>query len=178
MANTVTSTTAGSNCASGSGNAACTATVTVSGLTIVKTANVSTVAPGGTVAYTVTVTNSGQTAYTGATFTDPLTSVLANAVYNANASATAGTVSYASPNLTWTGNLAVGAVATITYTVTVNNPDTGSGILANTVTSTTAGSNCASGSGNAACTATVTVASLTIVKTANVSTVAPGGTVA
>jgi hypothetical protein len=104
------------------------------------------VAPGGTVAYTVTVTNSGQTAYTGATFTDPLTSVLGNAVYNANAAATAGTVSYASPNLTWTGNLAVGAAATITYSVTVNSPDTGSGILANTVTSTTAGSNCASGS--------------------------------
>jgi uncharacterized repeat protein (TIGR01451 family) len=110
MANTVTSTTAGSNCASGSGNAACTATVTVSGLTIVKTANVTSVAPGGTVSYTVTVTNSGPTAYTGATFTDPLTSVLANAVYNANAAATAGTVSYTSPNLTWTGNLAAGRV--------------------------------------------------------------------
>ena len=75
--------------------------------------------------YTITVTNSGQTPYTGATFTDPLTGVLANAVYNANAAATAGTVSYASPILTWTGNLAVGATATITYSVTVNNPDTG-----------------------------------------------------
>src|SRR6202020_2626638 len=177
MANTVTSATAGSNCAAGSGNAACTATVTVSGLTIVKTANVSSIAPGGTVSYTVTVTNSGQTAYTGATFTDPLTSVLANAVYNANAPATVGTVAYTSPNLTWTGNLAVGATATITYTVTVNNPDTGSGVMANTVTSTTAGSNCAAGSGNAACTATVTVSGLTIVKTANVSSIAPGGTV-
>src|SRR5208283_2485330 len=149
LANTVTSTTAGSNCASGSGNAACTATVTVSGLTITKTANATSVAAGGTVSYTITVANSGQTAYTGATFTDPLTSVLANAVYNANASATVGTVSYTSPNLTWTGNLAVGASATITYSVTVNTPDTGSGILANTVTSTTAGSNCAAGSGNA-----------------------------
>jgi hypothetical protein len=48
-------------------------------------------------------------------------------------------VSYASPTLTWTGNLAVGAVATITYSVTVDNPDTGGGILANTVTSTTHG---------------------------------------
>ena len=149
LANTVTSTTAGSNYASGSTDVRCTAAVTVSGLTIVKTANVSTVAPGGTVQYTVTVTNSGQTAYTGATLTDPLTSVLGNAVYNANASATAGTVSYASPNLTWTGNLAVGAVATITYSVTVSSPDTGSGVLANTVTSTTAGSNCASGSTDA-----------------------------
>ena len=53
--------------------------------------------------------------------------MLANAVYNANAAATAGTVSYTSPNLTWTGNLAVGATATITYSVTVNSPDTGSG---------------------------------------------------
>ena len=169
LTNTVTSTTAGSNCASGSGNAACTATVTVSGLTIVKTANVTHDHARRTVSYTVTVTNSGQSAYTGATFTDPLTSVLANAVYNANAAATAGAVSYTSPNLTWTGNLAVGATATITYSVTVNSPDTGSKVMANTVTSATPGSNCASGSGNAACTATVTVSGLTIVKTANVA---------
>ena len=59
--------------------------------------------------YTITVTDSGQTPYTGATFTDPLTGVLANAAYNADAAATAGTVSYTSPVLTWTGNLAVGA---------------------------------------------------------------------
>ena len=103
--------------------------------------------------------------------------MLANAVYNADAAATAGTVSYASPNLTWTGNLAVGAAATITYTVTVNNPDTGSGILANTVTSATAGSNCAAGSGIAACTATVTVAQLPIVKPASVATITPGGVI-
>jgi hypothetical protein len=127
------------------------------------------VAPGGTVSYTVTVTNSGQTAYTGATFTDPLTSPSWPTPSTTPTRRTAGTVSYASPNLTWTGNLAVGATATITYSVTVNSPDTGSGILANTVTSTTAGSNCASGSGNAACTATVTVSGLTIVKTANVT---------
>ena len=81
-----------------------------------------TAAPGGTVHYTVTVTNSGQTAYTGATFTDPLTGVLDDAAYNANAAATAGTVSYTSPNLTWTGNLAAGATATITYSVTGEQP--------------------------------------------------------
>ena len=34
-------------------------------------------------------------------------------------------MSFSSPNLTWTGNLAVGATATITFSVTVNNPDTG-----------------------------------------------------
>ena len=75
--------------------------------------------------YTVTVTNSGQTPYTGATFTDPLSGVLDDATYNSDASATAGTVSFTSPNLTWTGNLAAGASATITFSVTVNNPDTG-----------------------------------------------------
>ena len=60
-------------------------------------------------------------------------------------------MSFASPNLTWTGNLAVGASATITFSVTVNNPDTGNKILASTVTSATAGSNCASGSTDSRC---------------------------
>ena len=62
---------------------------------------------------------------------------------------------FASPNLTWTGNLAVGATATITFSVTVNNPDTGNKILASTITSATAGSNCPAGSTDPACTATV-----------------------
>jgi hypothetical protein len=60
------------------------------------------------VGYTITVTDSGQTPYTGATVTDSLSGVLGDAAYNGDAAATAGTVSYASPVLTWTGNLAVG----------------------------------------------------------------------
>ena len=59
--------------------------------------------------YTITVANTGQTPYTGATFTDSLSSVLGDATYDGNAAATAGTVTFASPTLTWTGNLAVGA---------------------------------------------------------------------
>jgi hypothetical protein len=51
----------------------------------------------------------------------------------------------------WTGNLAIGASATITYSVTVNDPETGNKILANTVTSSTPGSNCPSGSTNPQC---------------------------
>jgi hypothetical protein len=35
--------------------------------------------------YTITVTDSGQTPYTGATVTDPLTGVLADAAYNNDA---------------------------------------------------------------------------------------------
>ena len=95
--------------------------------------------------YTVTVTDSGQTPYTGATFTDSLAGVLNDASYNSDATATAGSVSYSSPNLTWTGNLAVGATATITFSVTVNNPDTGDKLMVDTVTSAAAGSNCPAG---------------------------------
>jgi uncharacterized repeat protein (TIGR01451 family) len=177
MTNTAVSAAVGSSCPAGGGNAACTATVAVltPGLTIAKTASVVTATPGGTVGYTITVTDSGQTSYTGATFTDPLTGVLADAAYNADASATAGTVSYASPDLTWTGNLAVGAVATITYSVTVDSQDTGGGILANTVISAEAGSNCASGSTDPRCSVTVTVSQLLIVVQANVPTITPGG---
>jgi choice-of-anchor A domain-containing protein/uncharacterized repeat protein (TIGR01451 family) len=116
--------------------------VLVPGLTISKTSNVSTTTPGSTVQYTVTATNSGQTAYTAATFSDSLTGLLGDAVYNNNASATTGSVAYSAPNLTWTGALAIGAVATITYSVTVNNPDLGSTDLIDTVTSSTPGNNC------------------------------------
>jgi len=41
-------------------------------------------------------------------------------------------VTYAAPNLTWTGDLVPGAAATITYSVTVDNPDTGGHVLATT----------------------------------------------
>src|SRR5262249_38741436 len=116
------------------------------------------------------------TAYTGATFTDPLSSVLGDATYNTDATATSGTVSYSAPNLTWTGNLAVGATATVTYSVTVKNPDTGDKTMVNTVTSTTARSNCASGSGDSRCTATVTdlVPGLTLSASADASSATPG----
>ena len=111
-------------------------------LTIVKTASAATAVPGQKVTYTITVTDTGQTPYTGAVVTDNLTGVLDDAAYDTDATATAGTVSYASPVLTWTGNLTPGQAATITYSVTVNNPDTGDKILTNTVTSAAAGSNC------------------------------------
>ena len=108
------------------------------------------------VGYTVTVTDSGQTPYTGATFDrQPVRAAVDDAAYNGDAAASAGSVSYAAPVLTWTGNLAVGATATVTYSVTVNNPDTGDKTLTNTVTSPTAGSNCPAGGTDPRCTATV-----------------------
>ena len=179
LVDTITSTTAGSNCPSGSTDSRCTATVAVlvPGLQISASAGSHTTAPGSVVQYTVTVTNSGQTLFTGAMFTDPLTGVLDDASYNNDASATSGSVSFTSPNLTWTGNLAPGASATITFSVTVNNPDTGNKILASTITSTTRGSNCAAGSGDPPCTTSVPVAVLTITSVANVSTTTPGSVV-
>ena len=43
-----------------------------------------------------------------------LAQVLTDAVYNTDAAATTGSVSYTAPTLTWTGTLAIGAVATVT----------------------------------------------------------------
>ena len=55
--------------------------------------------------------------------------------YNGDAAASAGRCR-TPPGLTWTGDLTPGAVATITYSVTINNPDTGNHAH-DTVTSTT-----------------------------------------
>jgi uncharacterized repeat protein (TIGR01451 family) len=149
----------------------------VSALTITQTPSVSAAAPGAVVGYTVTVTNSGAVAYTGATLSDALSGVLDDATYNGDAAATAGTASYTSPTLTWTGNLAAGASATITFSVTVSNPDTGNKILAAAITSATAGTNCYSGSADARCASSVAVQGLTISTAANAGSTTPGSTV-
>ena len=180
LASTITSATSGANCFAGSADARCTATVTVQGLTITSTANTASATPGATVQYTITVTNSGQASYTGASISDSLAGVLDDAVFNSDAAATAGSLSYASPNLTWTGNLAPGATATITFSATVNNPDTGDKVLATTITSPTPASNCPAGGTNPACSTSVTVLvpALTIVVSSGVSSTTPGSTVA
>ena len=179
LASTITSATSTSNCATGSTDTRCSSTVAVSILTITATANASSTTPGSTVGYTITVTNSGQAPYTGATFTDALSGVLDDATYNGDATATAGSLSYVSPNLIWTGNLAAGTTATITFSVTVNNPDTGNKVLASTITSATVGSNCASGSTDTRCATSVTVLvpGLTIVNSAGVASTTPGSVV-
>ena len=178
----ITSATPGSNCRATGTDPRCTiavpiVVVPISGLTIVKTASSATAAPGHTVTYTITVTNSGQTPYSGAAFTDALGGVLDDATYDAGAFATAGTVTFASPTLNWTGDLAPGAAVTITYSVTMNNPDTGDHILASTLTSATAESNCPAASTDPRCTTVVKVAGLQIEDRGNVSTTTPGGVV-
>lgn len=91
-------------------------------LQIAKSADRVNVAPGDKLTYTVVVTNSGQADIADgelATVTDDLTDVLADAAYNGDATADIGTVVVDGPGLTWTGGLAAGESATITYSVTV-----------------------------------------------------------
>jgi uncharacterized repeat protein (TIGR01451 family)/fimbrial isopeptide formation D2 family protein len=148
-------------------------------LTITKTASSSTTTPGSVVHYTITVADTGPTSYTGATVTDDLSGLLTDAAYNNDAVASLGAITYSSPTLTWTGSLASGATATITYSVTVNNPDTGDKVLVNTVASTAIGSTCPPGAANPACSVTVQdlIPGLTITKTANTATTTPGSAV-
>ena len=182
MINFVTSTDPGSTCTADIPNSVCTAIVTdlIPALTVTKTATVAATTPGSTVGYTITVDDTGQTPYAAATVTDALGGVLDDAAYNNNAGATSGAVSYASPTLTWTGDLAPGNSATITYSVTVNDPDTGTGALSNTVVSTVTGSTCPAGSGSPGCTVTVAVVagplSMTAPGFASLGSAAPGGT--
>jgi uncharacterized repeat protein (TIGR01451 family) len=178
LASTATSPTPGSNCPASGPAAACSSAVTVliPGLTITTAASSSTTTPGSNLQYTITVANTGQTSYPDATVTDDLTSVLSDAAYNGDAAATAGAVSYASPVLTWTGGLDPGQGATITFSVTLNNPDTGDKHLVNTVVSSNPGSTCPPGGGNPACTTTVIdlIPGLTITKIASIAAVTPG----
>ena len=83
--------------------------------------------------------------------------------------------------MSWTGDLNPAATsATITYSVTIDNPDTGDLILADTVTSPAPGSNCPAAATDPRCTVTVTVvsaATLTITATAGAPSAVAGGVV-
>ncbi|MBD0709608.1 hypothetical protein BU197_14805 [Streptomyces sp. CBMA291] len=113
--------------------------VQVRQFTVAKTATPAEARPGTTVTYTVTVTNTGDLPYTAAdpaSFSDDLSDVLDDATYNGDA--TGGAV-VTGTRLDWSGPLAAGAQTTITYSVTVNDPDTGDRRLRNTVTPGTEG---------------------------------------
>ena len=163
----------------------CTATVTVvsaATLTITQAAGAPSTVAGGVVHYTITIANSGLSPYAGASVTDPLSGVLDDAAYDSDAAAVitgtgtaAGTVTFASPDLTWAGTVPAAGSVTLTYSVTVHNPDTGDQILSSTVTSASAGSNCPAGTADPRCAVTVTVAQLLIDFTASTATTTPGG---
>ncbi|CAN5290599.1 hypothetical protein BH09ACT3_BH09ACT3_13490 [soil metagenome] len=107
----------------------------VATLAVSKTTTASTATrEGDVVQYAVTLTNTGGSAYTianPATFTDDLSALLDDAVYNGDATSDGGgTLGYAAPVLSWSGPLAVGASVTVQYTMTVSLA--GNAVLANT----------------------------------------------
>ena len=84
--------------------------------------------------YTITIANSGRaptpgraspSRWAGCWTTPPTTSDRAAGQRRAPCH-------YASPDLAWTGDVPAGGTVTITYSVTVHNPDTGNQILAST----------------------------------------------
>ncbi|GLZ30111.1 hypothetical protein Lesp02_23010 [Lentzea sp. NBRC 105346] len=138
LVNAVTSDTPGANCFTGATDPACVTTVRVPALKITKTADRAEYHPGDTVGYTITIANDGEIPFTAAdpaSFIDDLTDVLDDAVFTVDdVTASSGTVGYTSPILSWSGPLAVGESATVSYIVNASEPDYGNGVMRNVVT--------------------------------------------
>jgi uncharacterized repeat protein (TIGR01451 family) len=187
ITNTITSTTAGTDCDSGSADPRCTTSTPVGYvLQLTKTASVSQAVVGQTVTYTVSATNTTAVALSGQ-FSDSLAAVIpAYASYvagSAEVSSGPGAVSYTAPGagIVWSGTLgasgttgATGATATITYQVLVTGVGPAGHSLENTVVSTTPGSNCPSGVPNSHCSTSTPVHGLTFTKTASEQVADPG----
>ncbi|WP_089878480.1 MULTISPECIES: DUF7927 domain-containing protein [unclassified Leifsonia] len=112
--------------------------IDIAGYSVVKTADPapgSVVHSGDVIHYTVTVTQRGPVP-SAASFTDDLSKVVDDATYNGDVAADAGTATVTGSSIAWTGTLGVGAVAKITYSVTVKDARSmGDGTLDNVVTS-------------------------------------------
>lgn len=96
----------------------------VAAFTVVKSsdpADGANVDEGSEIEYTLTVTQAGEAVYEGASLTDDLSDVIDDATWNDDLTASGGTVGYdpVTDMLSWSGDLGVGDVVTITYTVTV-----------------------------------------------------------
>ncbi|MFC7306404.1 hypothetical protein ACFQVC_19530 [Streptomyces monticola] len=156
--------------------------VPVPDLEVTKTASPKTVEPGGTLTYTVKAKNISRLPYPSAKFSDDLTDNLDDATYNNDAKATIGDVSYSEPKVSYQGDIPAGQTATVTYSVTVNDPVSGDGKLKNNVDVESPRSNCEADSTDPACGTTPVVGSppappqqafLTIVNTATPPVVPP-----
>ena len=169
------------NCQEGSTDLRCSETVNISRVEVSKVANTSTFTPGSTVQYTITIRSTGTADAGNVSLTDSLSQVLDDAVYNNDAQLTGpGAVAYNNPNLTYQmAVLSVGQTATITYSVTVNNPANGDQILRNTAVANQG--NCSQGSTDTACTVVIGQAepenNLHISKTVSTQTVNEGESV-
>ncbi|MGI3783020.1 MAG: hypothetical protein ACRYG2_19840, partial [Janthinobacterium lividum] len=135
--------------------------------------------PGRPIAYTLTLANSGQTDYTGAEVDQALGSVLDEASYNQDATASSGRVALDGTTLRWVGDVAQGQTVTVTFSASVNAPALGDRVLVNTASSDVVGSTCPTGTALARCSTTVQVLvpELTTAITADRTTTTPGSTV-
>ncbi|MEV6109685.1 DUF11 domain-containing protein [Streptomyces sp. NPDC051940] len=97
-----------------------------------KTAAPMVVRPGDLVTYTVTVTNTSEVPYPKARFSDDLAQALDDAGYGGGEAGT-GDLTYGNGRVAWSGDLAPDQTATIRYTVRLNDPPTGDGLLHNAV---------------------------------------------
>ncbi|MFE3170309.1 internalin [Amycolatopsis sp. NPDC059090] len=163
----------GGDCPPGGHDPDCGTVTPLPALKITKTATPAEIKTGDRVSYTITVENVGEADYRAASITDNLAGVLDDATYDNDAKADTGTVAVAPPNLTWTGDLAKGATAKITYSVIVTNA--GDHRLVNTVTGS--GSNCPEGSTDPDCRVVLPKPHLRITKTADPAIAEPGGKV-
>lgn len=169
----------GSTCPPGSTEAPCVTTEPVARLEVEKVAapDSDPVAPGSKVVYTVTVRNTGQADYPGAVFTDDMSGVLDDAQFNDDASSPDAVLD--GETLTWTADVAAGATAVLTYSVTVNDPAEGDNVLKNALAPPD-GSSCSPDGGAPPCTTETPIAALTIVKSNDGDPnppLAPGATV-
>lgn len=112
---------------------------------------------GGEVTYRVTVTTAGGGALAGLRFTDDLAEVLTAASGPTSIEANLGEVTYAEPVLTWTGDLAPGQVATVTYTVVLDEDIEQDTLPRNVVIGDGLASNGPDGADADACVAEVTI---------------------
>ena len=134
----------GSNCVAGLTDSAC-GNARKAGLpllNILATADRKTARPGDAVVHTVTVQNVGTAAYLGATLTDELSQVLDDAVYNGDAQATSGTVSYDEPRAELDRRRRGGRRRESSPTPTVKDPGTGDHLLDNAIRAPGGGTNC------------------------------------
>jgi fimbrial isopeptide formation D2 family protein len=143
-----------------------------------KTTNGKEVAPGDVLTYTITATDTGTAPYGSqgipqASFTDSLTGVLGDAsLISSSLNASTGTASVSGSDISWSGDLAAGQSATITYQVKVNSPDTGPHTLKNAVVSTSRGSKCPAAGAPSSCATTTPVGDVVVSKQVCGSTVA------
>jgi uncharacterized repeat protein (TIGR01451 family) len=102
---------------------------------ITKSASPHAPEPGQKLTYTVSITNHGTVTEHAANFSDDLSDVLDDAHYLNDAHATDGSLSYQRPVLKWEGEVEPGRTQTVTYSVRIDDPVRGDGIITNAIIS-------------------------------------------